>query len=288
MLQRTQSAAFLGGAYVFPGGALDSADAELRVLRRVRRPHRRAGERAPRPAGRPRLLGRRGARVLRGSRHAARARRRATVPIGAARAEALALNRKRSVPRPAREARTSSSRRTSVAYYGHWITAPGRPRRFDTRFFVAARREGQQGSHDAAETVHHVWITAARGARARRARRDRAGPRHAAHAAATWRASPSRARRFEYARDQPDIEVNRACWAQGKDGPKLFRRADPPYFEIHWSDPRGDRRRRTYDIVPGVPKRLDRCVTRLIAPNPGVMTGPGHQHLSGRRAGRSR
>ena len=33
MLQRTQSAAFLGGAYVFPGGALDASDvAPRRVL----------------------------------------------------------------------------------------------------------------------------------------------------------------------------------------------------------------------------------------------------------------
>src|SRR5919108_1808857 len=30
-----------------------------------------------------------------------------------------------------------------------------------------------------------------------------------------------------------------------------------------------------YDLVPGEPKRLDRWVTRLIAPNPGIMTGPG-------------
>ena len=36
MIQRTQSAAFLGGAYVFPGGAIDAADSEPRVLDRVR------------------------------------------------------------------------------------------------------------------------------------------------------------------------------------------------------------------------------------------------------------
>jgi len=35
MLQRTQSAAFLAGAHVFPGGAVDKADRDLRVLRRV-------------------------------------------------------------------------------------------------------------------------------------------------------------------------------------------------------------------------------------------------------------
>ena len=35
LLQRTHSAAFLGGAHVFPGGALDKADRDTRVLRRV-------------------------------------------------------------------------------------------------------------------------------------------------------------------------------------------------------------------------------------------------------------
>jgi glyoxylase-like metal-dependent hydrolase (beta-lactamase superfamily II) len=29
------------------------------------------------------------------------------------------------------------------------------------------------------------------------------------------------------------------------------------------------------DLSPGVPRQLDRYVTRLVAPNPGIMTGPG-------------
>ncbi|MDA8108479.1 MAG: hypothetical protein M0015_07600, partial [Betaproteobacteria bacterium] len=35
LLQRTRGAAFLAGAYVFPGGALDAADGEARVAQRV-------------------------------------------------------------------------------------------------------------------------------------------------------------------------------------------------------------------------------------------------------------
>jgi glyoxylase-like metal-dependent hydrolase (beta-lactamase superfamily II) len=79
---------------------------------------------------------------------------------------------------------------------------------------------------------------------------------------------------MRYVRSLDEVEVNRACWAQGRDGPKLFRRADPQYHEIHWSDP-GESGQSTYDIVAGEPKRLDRFVTRLTAPNPGMMTGPG-------------
>ena len=31
----------------------------------------------------------------------------------------------------------------------------------------------------------------------------------------------------------------------------------------------------SYDLLPGIPHKLDAAVTRIIAPNAGVMTGPG-------------
>ena len=68
----SQSAAFLGGAYVFPGGVARSRSDACCATRA--RPDRRAGERAAEAVfGRPRLLRRRDPRMLRGSRGPARA-----------------------------------------------------------------------------------------------------------------------------------------------------------------------------------------------------------------------
>jgi hypothetical protein len=43
-------------------------------------------------------------------------------------------------------------------YFGHWITPEGAPRRFDTRFFVAAAPTRQRAAHDEYETVSSRWI----------------------------------------------------------------------------------------------------------------------------------
>ena len=46
-----------------------------------------------------------------------------------------------------------------VHFYNRFITPIGRPRRFDTRFFIASAPESQRGTHDAQETVDSIWIT---------------------------------------------------------------------------------------------------------------------------------
>jgi glyoxylase-like metal-dependent hydrolase (beta-lactamase superfamily II) len=62
--------------------------------------------------------------------------------------------------------------------------------------------------------------------------------------------------------------------AAGTAGPRKFRPGEPPYAELSWV---GRQRpgELNYDLLPGVPRKLDRYVTRLIAPNAGVLTGPG-------------
>ena len=46
-----------------------------------------------------------------------------------------------------------------IHYYNRVVTPRGRPRRFDTRFFIAEAPVGQTGTHDQIETVDSIWIT---------------------------------------------------------------------------------------------------------------------------------
>lgn len=46
----------------------------------------------------------------------------------------------------------------SIHYFSHWVTPIGPVRRYDTRFFVARAPEAQVGVHDDGETVANLWV----------------------------------------------------------------------------------------------------------------------------------
>jgi len=278
LLQRTKRAAFLAGAHVFPGGALDKADQDPRVLRRVAGLNDAdASERLGLPSGglaywvaavrecfeEAGILLAEGedGRALDAERAARLAQYRGMLHAGKL-AFAEFLERERLLLR-ARD----------LAYFGHWITAPGRARRFDTRFFLALAPEGQAGSHDGTELIASLWLRPQEALE-----REASGVMDLVFATKNTLADLTRFARardaLEHAREA-EVETNRACWALGADGVQaLFRRRDPQYFEIHWSDPE-ETGQTSIALAPGVPKRLDPYVTRIIAPNPGMMTGPG-------------
>jgi glyoxylase-like metal-dependent hydrolase (beta-lactamase superfamily II)/8-oxo-dGTP pyrophosphatase MutT (NUDIX family) len=268
LLQRTQGAVFLGGAYVYPGGSLDAADADTQRV--VGLTDAQASTRLGLPSG---ALAYYVAAVRECFEEAGvlLAVHRDGTLVDARRAQSLLPYRDRFFEVLEKEDLYIPA--DTLAYFGHWITQPGRPRRFDTRFFVALAPAGQEGAHDDTEHVHQVWTTP--GAALERGKRGEIELVYATQRTLQdlGRFSDPRAA-FEYAKGLPEIPTNRACWAQGKDGARVFRRGDAPYFEIHWSDPE-ETGQTTYDLLPGVPKRLDRFTTRLIAPNPGMMTGPG-------------
>ncbi len=278
MLQRTQSAAFLAGAHVFPGGAVDKSDRDLRVLRRVagitdadasRRLGQDAGGLAYWVAAMRECFEETGILIaegedglpLEGARVADLARYRSALHAGKL-AFAEFLETERLVLRG-----------HDLAYFGHWVTAPGRSRRFDTRFFLALAPADQAGSHDGIELIDSLWLRP-QDAIDLEAR----GDLQLVFATKNTLADLTRFARakdaLEHAREV-EVETNRACWALGADGAAaLFRRRDPQYFEIHWSDPE-ETGQTHVALEPGTPKRLDALVTRVVAPNPGMMTGPG-------------
>lgn len=47
----------------------------------------------------------------------------------------------------------------SMHYFSRWVTPLGSPRRYDTRFFVAAAPEGQVALHDDREVIGSTWLT---------------------------------------------------------------------------------------------------------------------------------
>ncbi|HEX2197033.1 MAG TPA: MBL fold metallo-hydrolase [Burkholderiales bacterium] len=268
MLQRTQSAVFLGGAYVFPGGSLDPEDGAARRV--VGLTDAQASARLGLPAG--------------GLAYYVAAVRECFEEAGVLLAidhEGNAVDAKRAAAMlPMRdrfhellEQENLYIPAAALAYYGHWITQPGRPRRFDTRFFVALAPEGQDGAHDATEHVHQLWTTP--GEALERGRRGEIELVHATTQTLQELARFAEPRvAFEHACGLADIPTNRACRALGKEGERVFRRGDAQYFEIHWCDPQ-ESGQTSYELAPGVPKRLDRYTMRLTAPNPGAMTGPG-------------
>ncbi len=287
LLRRHAGAVFLGGAYVFPGGALDAEDHEAHAASRV------AGLTADQADARLRVASGGLAHWFAAAREtfeesglllavderdgtsagdrwlAVAAQREA---MNAGRVRFADLLHEHALAIPAHE----------IHYFDHWITPPVRPRRFDTRFFIARAPAAQVASHDDAETVDSRWLRAQEaldlGAR---------GEIEIAFvttvvlkALAQW-SSVDEA--LAAARAPREIVTNRPCVAQGPDGERIFRRGDAPYHEIHWSD-RAETTRTTYAMTPGIVKPLDRLVARLVAPNPGVMTGPGtNTYLVGER-----
>ena len=158
-----------------------------------------------------------------------------------------------------------------LAYLAHWLTPPGHPKRFDTRFFVAALPPGQTALHDDRETVETMWLRPA-------AALDEASPLKfvAGDAARAAVDRPLRhgARCVAHAMALTGIRrvMPRMGWIDGVSRPVLP--GEPMYAEIGRIDPDGSGRP-SARLVPGVAVRLSERVLRVTAGNAGVMTGPG-------------
>jgi glyoxylase-like metal-dependent hydrolase (beta-lactamase superfamily II)/8-oxo-dGTP pyrophosphatase MutT (NUDIX family) len=278
LLKRTESAVFMPGAFVFPGGAVDADDSdpglaaraegldegwlnhimELRegarayVMAAIRECFEEAGLLLADFVGRP------GVNVAPWRRKLIEDR--VTFPQVCDELD-LRLHADR------------------IVYLSRWITPPGPPRRFDTRFFLAPAPPGQTANHDGVETVHHVWIHPREALeRNRRGAFPLGSP--TTRTLRTLAAFETTEHLLEQTRRrpvQPAIagDASRiAIPAHGRDGVRPVHPEEPAYAELKklHEESLGQG---SYEIVPGVPRLLSPRVTRLTAANPGMMTGPG-------------
>lgn len=165
MGRRHLKSGFVGGAYVFPGGAVDPAD-EIDELLCAGRTHASASESLGVPHGGlaywvaavrecfeeagillaygkdGSILDLRNAEVHRQYEQYRKALFAGEISIAElARREGLRLAT------------------DQIHYWAHWITPEGEPRRYDARFFLAIAPTRQDAAHDERELTDSAWIT---------------------------------------------------------------------------------------------------------------------------------
>ena len=261
MTRRSATASFVPGAYVFPGGGIDAADAQAHALS-TRRP------------GQSDLALTQSVAAMRESfeelgillaRH----------PDGrwASQQDVAALDRKASFnAQVAAHGLTLAG--ADVHLLAHWITDRDIPRRYDVPFLVARMPEGQQPEADNAEQFEPVWV--------------RPASALTEHAAGRFFMIFPTIRTLERIQHHTSVQsVLDACAATedalfascpraGLRGGQESRHMEhePEFGELELVCPDGQMLH-PLDWDSQRPLSLLKNVQRLTAPNPGVMTGPG-------------
>jgi len=281
MMRRTHLAQFASGAYVFPGGAVDDADRDPALAALAQGMD---DAQASRLLGMPEgglaywiaairecceeaglLFAYDGSRELvaiedESHRAAFIQQRRALAQGQLALIDLL------------REGRLTLAT-DKLAYLSRWITQAGRPRRFDTRFFVARAPLRQQSAHDGTELLHHVWLSPG-DALALKARGDLTVLYPTIKTLQTLAQFKTVDEVLAYARADRALPAMAPRAATSSSGPTTLYWGDPAYAEVGKLDPDGAGAA-SCEIVPGQCVQLSPRVRRITAPNPGVMTGPG-------------
>ncbi|MBI4539639.1 MAG: NUDIX hydrolase [Gemmatimonadetes bacterium] len=166
LLRRHRSAGFVPGAYVFPGGRVDTEDREQRIVARTAGlTAEEAAARLELPAGEPPAL----AYYLAAVREAfeetglliARDRQERFAPCAAGNPEVARLRQE--LLRAERSFAHILERldlrvaADALEYIAHWITPEAEPRRYDTRFFAAVVPRDREVTPHRPELVDALW-----------------------------------------------------------------------------------------------------------------------------------
>ncbi len=160
---------------------------------------------------------------------------------------------------------------SGFVYFSHWLTPPGTPKRFDTRFFIVQAPEGQQATPDFGEAVELMWLTPQQALSRERGLKLLPVTQRTLMELATSR-SVAEALAAARAKTVIPLVMPRRAVRGGK--PVVVLPHELPYAEVARLDPMG--RADTFaELIPGVPVRLGEHIVRVTAPNAGPMTGPG-------------
>ena len=260
MTRRSATASFAPGAYVFPGGVIDEADA-LAHAHATRRPSQSDAQLTQAIAAIRESFEELGVLL---ARHADG--RPATA------ADIAALDRAKPLAAQC-AARGLTLAAADVYTLAHWITDRDLPRRFDVAFLVARMPEGQAPVADEAEQFEPVWV--------------RPADALARHEAGQFFMIFPTLRTLERLQAYPDVasvlaactgeqplwtSCPRAGWLAGEDA--RYMEHEAPFGELALVTPDGQQLHHL-DWQSRQPVPLLKNVQRLTAGNAGFMTGPG-------------
>ncbi len=261
MTRRSMTASFAPGAYVFPGGGIDAADAQAHTgsTRRVTQSDLALTQAIAAIRESFEELGILLARRADGSSADAQ--------------DIATLNRQAPL---AAQCQASGLTLTGAEVFvlAHWITDRDLPRRFDVPFLVARMPEGQEPVADESDQFEPVWV--------------RPADALARHEAGRFFIIFPTIRTLQRLQAYPTVQaVLDACAVNDKPLFTSCPRAgllngaesrhmehEPPFGELAMVCPDGQIHHRL-DWQHEHPVGLLKNVQRLTAPNPGFMTGPG-------------
>ncbi|MDM0115876.1 NUDIX domain-containing protein [Variovorax sp. J22R133] len=165
-----------------------------------------------------------------------------------------------------------------LIYFSHWLTPPGMPRRFDTRFFVALMPPGQAVIPDGRETVEHMWLRPVDALDPDRALKLMNVTRRILEQLSTF---PSASACMAYAGNLREITRVMPRLANGPEGSRAVNMEEPAYPEVAYVDPEGKGHAR-YALEPGLVMRLSPHVWRVTAADAASADAPGaHSYFVG-------
>jgi 8-oxo-dGTP pyrophosphatase MutT (NUDIX family) len=148
-----------------------------------------------------------------------------------------------------------------LAYFSHWLTPMGMPRRYDTRFFVALAPAAQNARADGRETVEALWLRPADALASARGLKLMNVQQRILEQLATFQ---SAAECMAHARRLDKVPLVMPRIAQGPAGRRPVNPGHPAYEELSYIDPDGQGHGRS-KLTPGLVMRLSPRVVRVTA-----------------------